>query len=344
MGATVGAMFSILYLIVIYLIEGKKRKVELEKSKHFPDESTFTILKKLLVVAVPITIGAAVMPLVNMIDTVLVIRRLEVAGFSLSEANAMFGQLTGMAMTIVNLPSVLTVAMSMSLVPSISESFARGDKKQATKDTQNGIKVTLLMVLPAAFGIASLAHPLMSLLYPNEPSLVGDILLIISPCVIFLGLIQTMNGILQGMGKPMVPVIALLVGMAAKVFLSYTLTAMPQVNIFGSAIGTVSAYTIAVIIEIIYLVKVVKIKFPVKDFIVKPLITVITMFVVVKLSYAGFAGIIGTKLATVVAVLVGVIAYGIVLIFIGGITKDEILTMPKGQKLYNVLRKIKLMK
>ncbi|MFI3209938.1 MAG: polysaccharide biosynthesis protein [Peptostreptococcaceae bacterium] len=344
MGATVGAMFSILYLIVIYLIEGKKRKVELEKSKHFPDESTFTILKKLLVVAVPITIGAAVMPLVNMIDTVLVIRRLEVAGFSLSEANAMFGQLTGMAMTIVNLPSVLTVAMSMSLVPSISESFARGDKKQATKDTQNGIKVTLLMVLPAAFGIASLAHPLMSLLYPNEPSLVGDILLIISPCVIFLGLIQTMNGILQGMGKPMVPVIALLVGMAVKVFLSYTLTAMPQVNIFGSAIGTVSAYTIAVIIEIIYLVKVIKIKFSIKDFVVKPLITVITMFVVVKLSYAGFAGIIGTKLATVVAVLVGIIAYGIVLIFIGGITKDEILTMPKGQKLYQVLRKIKLMK
>ena len=37
-------------------------------SQHFKDESVMRILKKLLVVAIPITIGASVMPLVNMVD------------------------------------------------------------------------------------------------------------------------------------------------------------------------------------------------------------------------------------------------------------------------------------
>ena len=87
-----------------------------------------TVLKKLLVVAIPITIGASVMPLVNMIDNVIVIDRLMVAGYTHTQALKMFGQLTGMAMSIVNLPSVITVAMSMSLVPAISEAFALGNK------------------------------------------------------------------------------------------------------------------------------------------------------------------------------------------------------------------------
>lgn len=284
------------------------------------------------------------MPLVNMLDSVIVIRRLEVAGFSLYEANKMFGQLTGMAMAIVNLPSVLTVAMSMSLVPAISESFARGNRQQAIKDTKNGIKVTLLIVLPAAFGIASLAHPIIELLYPKEPPLVGQILLYLTPCVVFLGLIQTMNGILQGMGKPMVPVFALLLGMIAKVVISFTLTAVPSINILGSALGTVSAYLIAALFEIIYIVKVLKVKFSLMDFLIKPLITVITMFVCVKLGYSVFASIVGGKIATLLSVALGGIVYVLVLILIGGITKEEVLTMPKGNKIYQILKKVKLMK
>ena len=344
MGATIGAVASILYLIFAYIKGSKQRKIDIKNSKHFRDESVMTVLKKLLVVAIPITIGASVMPLVNMIDNVIVIDRLMVAGYTHTQALNMFGQLTGMAMSIVNLPSVITVAMSMSLVPAISEAFALGNKVKARKDTKSAIKVTLLIVLPCAFGMASLATPIMQLLYPKEPTIVGTILLFLTPCVVFLGLIQSMNGILQGMGKPMIPVIALVVGMISKIVISYTLTAIPSINVLGSAIGTVSAYLIAVLIELACIKKAMGVKFPIKEFVIKPLITVITMFVAVKLSYAFIAGIIGGKLATLVSIAIGGIVYGLVLIGIGGIKKEEILTMPKGNKIYTLLRKLKLMK
>ncbi len=343
-GATIGAVASILYLIISYISEGKKRKAEIKASRHFKDESVMRILKKILVVAIPITIGASVMPLVNMVDNVIVIKRLVVAGFTVEQANAMFGQLTGFAMAIINLPSVITVAMSMSLVPSISESYAMGNKGKARKDTKSAIKVTLLMVLPAAFGIAALASPIMKLLYPSQPPMVGTLLLVLTPCIVFLGLMQTMNGILQGMGKPMIPVIALAVGMLFKIVISYTLTGIESINVFGSALGTVSAYLIAVLIELVYIKKSMNIRFSPKEFVIKPLITVITMFISVKLGYGLLEGIVGGKLATVIGILIGAIVYGLVLVFIGGIRKDELLTMPKGDKLYKILRKLNLMK
>ena len=69
------------------------------------------------------------------------------------------------------------------------------------------------------------------------------------------------------------------------VIISYTLTGMPEVNIFGSALGTVSAYLIAVLIELTYIKKNIGVKLSVKEFIIRPLITVVTMFVAVKLGY-----------------------------------------------------------
>lgn len=344
MGATIGAIASIIYLIIAYLVKLKTIKREIKISKKFKEESIARILKKLLVVAVPITIGASVMPLVNMIDNVIVIRRLIEAGFTQTQANVMFGQLTGMAMAIINLPSVITVAMSMSLVPTISQAYAVGNRIKAIKETKSAIKITLMIVLPAAFGIASLAHPIMKLLYPGEPATVGTILLVLAPCIVFLGLIQSLNGILQGMGKPMVPVICLVIGMVFKVVISYTLTAIPQINVIGSALGTLTAYFVASMLELIYIKKAMKMKLSKMEIFIKPLLIVITMFIVVKLSFTFIIGILGNTLSTILAIAIGAIVYILATFTLGGIKKEELLSMPKGDKVYKVLRKLKIMK
>ena len=284
------------------------------------------------------------MPLVNMMDNVIVIKRLVEGGFTHDQAVSLFGQLTGMAMAIVNLPSVITSAIGMSLVPSISESFALGKLGKARKETRSAIKVTLLVVLPCAFGIASLAGPIMQLLYPKEPASLGTILFTISPAIIFLGLIFSLNGILQGMGKPMIPVIALSIGMLGKIVISYTLTVIPEINVLGSGLGTVTAYAIASLIELYFVKKYMGVRFGKKEFVIKPLITVITMFVAVKLSYGLVSNIFGNSLSTIISIGIGAIVYVLVLLGIGGIRKEEVLIMPKGEKIYKLLRKLNLMR
>ena len=302
LGAAIGGFASAAFLIYIYLRNTKERKAEIAHSSHIKTESTGTILKKLLYVAIPITIGACVMPLVNMVDSVIVVRRLQVAGFDIDMANSLLGQLSGMAIPIVNLPVVIDQAIGMSLVPSISEAYALNQINRARKEAKTGLKTILLVVLPCTFGLAALATPIMSLLFPSieatGPASLGTLLFVVAPSAIFLGLVYAQNGILQGMGKPMVPVMALLVGMLFKVVISYTLTGIASVNIIGSGIGTVSAYAVASIIEFIYIKKHMQLKLSPKEFIIKPLLTVITMFVVVKLSYGVTVGFLGNALAT----------------------------------------------
>lgn len=344
-GATIGSIASMVYLIIIYIREGKKRKAQIKASKKFKEESIFKILSKILVVAVPITIGAAVMPLVNMVDNVIVTRRLMDGGYTLEQAVSLFGQLTGMAMAIVNLPTVITSAIGMSLVPSISESFALGRLEKARKETKSSIKITLLVVLPCAFGIASLAEPIMNLLYPAESGL-GSILFTVAPAIIFLGLIFSLNGILQGMGKPMIPVIALSIGMLFKIIISYSLTVIPEINVKGSGLGTVTAYAVASFIELYFVKKYMGVKFGKKEFIIKPLLTVATMFASVKLSYTLIANILGlgNTIGTIISIVIGAIVYVFVLLGLGGISKDEMLMLPKGNKIYSFLRKRNIMR
>ena len=348
LGAAIGGFASAAFLIYIYLRNTKERKAEIAHSSHIKTESTGTILKKLLYVAIPITIGACVMPLVNMVDSVIVVRRLQVAGFDIDMANSLLGQLSGMAIPIVNLPVVIDQAIGMSLVPSISEAYALNQINRARKEAKTGLKTILLVVLPCTFGLAALATPIMSLLFPSIEATgtasLGTLLFVVAPSAIFLGLVYAQNGILQGMGKPMVPVMALLVGMLFKVVISYTLTGIASVNIIGSGIGTVSAYAVASIIEFIYIKKHMQLKLSPKEFIIKPLLTVITMFVVVKLSYGVTVGFLGNALATLISISIGGIVYGLVLLGIGGITKEELMSMPKGEKIYSILRKFKLMK
>ena len=146
------------------------------------------------------------------------------------------------------------------------------------------------------------------------------------------------------MGKPMVPVIALAIGMVFKVILSYTLTGIPSINIFGSAIGTLTAYAVAALIEFLYIKKHLNMKFSKKEFLLKPLLTVTTMFVVVKMSYAlTFKILASNTLSTLISIMIGGLVYVIVLLAIGGMRKEEILLMPKGEKIYRMLKKLKLM-
>ncbi|SHJ98774.1 putative polysaccharide biosynthesis protein [Tepidibacter formicigenes] len=343
-GASAGALIGSLFMIFMYLKNKKHINKELSQSINTKVESVKEIINKLLIIAVPITIGSAIMPIMNMIDAAIVMRRLQYAGFTYEKANSLYGQLTGMAATLINLPQVLTMALAMSLVPVISHSFAVGNMIKAKNDIKSGVKVALLIGLPASFGLASLSTPIMKMLYPKEPLSVGQILLFLSMGVIFLSLIQTLTGILQGMGKAYIPVINLLIGATFKVGISYSLIAVPSINVKGAAIGTISAYIIATILNFYYIKRNMNINFEFGDFVLKPLISVIIMSICVILTYKMLFVKFGNTIACIIAILIGGLVYFILLLITKSIKEEEILMMPKGEKICKILKKAKLLR
>ncbi len=346
-GGSVGALVGTLTMAIIYLRGRKERLAEIQGGIVGEEYRVGQILKDLLVIAIPITIGASISPIMDNIDVALVLIRLQSIGYSEAAANELFGN-KGMAQTLINLPQVFSIAISMSLVPAIADANARNKKSEMETIISSGIRMTLLIGLPAAFGLFILAKPIIGLLYYKNPLEVivntGNILTILSLGVIFLTLVQALSAILQGLGRPMISAVNLIIGAVAKVILTYVLTAIPSINIYGAAISTVVAFAIAAVLDLICVRLYSGISISVKDVFLKPFLSALGMAIVARLSFVFGSNIIGEKLATIGAILVGGIVYIILLIVTGSITSTDLKLMPKGDKIAEKIEKFNILK
>ena len=347
-GGSAGAMAGTIAIIIIYIFKRKGIGEEIRSSLNAEEESINKIIKDLLIIAIPITIGSAIVPIMNSIDTLLVFKRLKSVGFSKEEANILYGQLTGHAQTLINLPLIFSTALAISLVPAVAAANTKKNCKEIRNITSSGIRITLLIGLPCAFGLFILARPIIGLLYfkltLEEIISTGEILSILSFGVIFLTLVQSFTAILQGLGKPLVPVVNLAIGAVVKVFLTYTLTGIKVINVKGAAISTVSAYLIASLLDLIAVHKYTRLKLDIKEIFIKPLMSSIGMALVAKIIYISFMNIIGDRLSTIIAIIIAAITYFILLIMTGSVTYGDFNLLPKGDKIADKLVKLKMLK
>lgn len=337
-GATTGAIAG---LAVIYIMYRKYRK---QNDSYFNEQMTGElipkrqVIKRIVLIAVPITLGAAVMPLMNTIDVMLVMNRLSDIGMG-EQANDLYGMLSGYAATLVNLPQVVTAAIQISIVPAVATLFVQQQTKNLSKMIQNGIRMTLIISLPATAGLVLLAQPIMELLYPSQiqyAQTTGSILSILGFGVIFLGLFQVTTGILQGLSMQNRPAFNLMIGAVIKVILTYILVGIPSINIYGAAYSTLAAYGTATVLNLYTMSKHADITFAAKEVLFKPLIAVLVMSVFVLLGYHGSLFIVSSKLATVIAIGVGMLAYFIMLFKTQTLTDEDYAMMPGGAKLKKI--------
>ncbi len=339
-GTTIGGLVSFLTLLYIYRKSRSEIKAGMYSAGSKKMESALSIAKRIVIFSVPITIGGSIMPVMAVIDTFIVMDRLQSAGFSHEIATSLLGQLQGLAGSFINLPQVFTIALAASLVPAISESIARKDFGGAARKSELAIRVSLMIGLPAAFGLFILADPIMKLMYPAEPATLGMVLAYLSPAVIFLTLVQTMTGILQGMGKERIPVINLVIGALVKVVVSYTLTSVPFINIRGAALGTVAGYGVSAILNLYAIIKHQKSNMSIAKIFVKPAIATGVMVATAYFSYRLLFEAIGrNSVATLISVALAALVYAIVLVLIKGIAAEELEMAPGGKRLSSILKK-----
>src|SRR5699024_8357501 len=252
-GGSVGGIIGTVSIYLMYLSKRKEITKEVNNSLVHEEYTAGNIVKDLLVIAIPITIGAAIAPIMDTIDAGLVLNRLQSIGYTEASSNELYGQLKGFAQTLINLPQVFSIAIAMSLVPAISNATARKRKDEINNLISSGIRMTLLIGLPSALGLLVLAKPIIGLLYYNNTvetiASTGEILQYLSLGVVFLTLVQALTAMLQGLGKPIIPVINLFIGAVFKLILTYILTAIPSINVKGAAISTVVAYGVAAILD-----------------------------------------------------------------------------------------------
>lgn len=185
--------------------------------------------------------------------------------------------------------------------------------------------------------------PIFNLLFPNAPE--GTLILQASAIsIIFTVLEQTVNGALQGLGKIMVPTIALIIGVFLKFILNIILVPIPTIGAAGAALATVACHAVAFFIGFHVLKNSINLNLGFFKFIFKPITATIMMGICSYASYLLLESINIGKMATIISILIAGLIYAISIFILKIFTKEEIFMIPYGQKVYKILEKIGIYK
>lgn len=324
MGAGVGAFCALLVLMWFYGRLKQKLKADLQQQNPLATrESARAIISRLLRLALPVSMSSLMLPVVANLDLLIVPQRLEAAGFHISQATEFFGYLTGMAVPLINLATIFTAAMTISLVPAISESRALNDVFGIRAKTRTAFRVALIITCPCFVGMYFLAEKIAALIY-NAPG-AADAIQTMSVGILLLSLHQISTGILQGLGRTSIPVINMILAAAVKVFLSWTLTAIPTLGIKGAAMATVVDFGLAAVLNMIFIYKYTGFALSFSG-VFKPAVSAAAMgaavYGVITLAVSWGAW------AILAAIAVAVPVYGGVLLAVGGMGKDDLESLP----------------
>jgi len=324
MGAGVGALCGLIVLWWFY--RRLKKQFKLETVKQAADsvvEPAKMIIKRLVYLALPVSMSSLMLPIVSNLDLLIVPARLEVAGFNVSQATTFFGYLTGMAVPLVNLSTILTAALAISLVPAISESRILGDISGIKEKTKTAFRVAAIITIPCSVGLFVLAEKVAGMIY-NAPG-AAPAIQTMSMAIFLLGIHQVSTGILQGMGKTTIPVVNMIIAATVKVGLNWTLTALPWMGIKGAAWATVADIGIAAVLNLVFIYKHTGFSLPVIG-VIKTVVAAAVMGLAVHLflgatSMWGVWNILGS-------IIIAIPVYGVVLTLIGGLQREDLEEVP----------------
>jgi stage V sporulation protein B len=221
------------------------------------DNSVRSILKAIYKVAMPVTIGALILPLTQIFDSMVVINFLTQIGITSAQATAQYGIVNGPVASLINMPILLTMALAVAILPKVAayktrQCIQEGDigVQQAVTD---GLYYAMALVLPAAAGLMLYSQDIMCILYgslsASQRALGADILRLSAIIVVYVSILQITTAVLQGLDKAHTP--AIILGIAAVVKISTTLVLLPIIGIYGVAIATVLFYIIATTISVL---------------------------------------------------------------------------------------------
>lgn len=339
--ANAATTFSVISSFVYIIIYFRKRKnfinEEMNSQTEYKEERKKHILKKVLSVAIPLSLTSIIVSINKTIDAITVPKAL-MTFLSSTEATKIYGIFSGKVDTIGGLPLSLNAAFSVALVPELASLKAANDKASMAKKISLSILLTLLIAFPCAFGLSIFAQPIFDLIFPNA----NDGAYILSAyafIVIFTMLGQNLNAALQGLGKLKTPVVALTIGVIVKTLFNIILVPIESIGIYGAIAGSIICYAIVLAIELYTLKKMINLKLDFVKFVLKPVIASLIMGGVSYLIYIVLNNIIVPKLATLIALTCAVIIYALCIVFLKVLNKEEYLAMPKGDKIYKLVNK-----
>ncbi len=315
-GLVVGELSGLIVLLYYY----KKQKLH----KILSSGSSRLIIKNIYSMALPITVNRIILTLVYSILAIIIPSRLQFGGYSLREATSLYGQLTGIAHTIISLPTVFTVSLAVTMIPAISEAQASNNFKLVKNRSILALKYTILAGIPWAILFYILSVHLTTLLFKCPEA--GVLLKTLSLGCVFIYLQQTTNGILQGLGKVNIIVKNSLVGAVITISGVFFLTAT-SLGIVGAAIAEIISASIVTILNLYALIMITGCNFKFSKAVVLSIGVIITCILTFKFEKI-LENYVGEIQLIIIIILLCLILYLIMIILLGFVSYKDVKRIP----------------
>lgn len=222
-------------------------------------------------------------------------------------ARWLFGAYSGYALTIFNLPTGIIGALGVSILPVITGSLASGNLNTVRKTSSLALTVTCQIAFPAAFAMNFFSPNILSLLFNNTAS--APMLMLLSPCLIFVSVSNLFIAILHSAGYIKEPTMFVALGVLLKILFNFMLIPNPNINILGAPISSTISYMIVMLFCGVFIKKKLDIRFHILDSVLKPFFLSVVMIIFMMFLIKPLENILGEKIGFIISALMSGMFY-----------------------------------
>ena len=350
-GGTFGTVVSItvamLFMMFVYTVQKSTLKRQMRRDVTTHLESERAIYRTMILTIIPIVLSTLIYNISNVADQGVFNKVLLSQGYTEKQYTSIWGIYSGQFRVLMNVPLSLASCLAPSVVPSLTAAMARGDRGDARRKIRTSVRFTMIITIPCAVGMAALAKPILTMLYPSletgRPLAVG--IMQAGALLIILYAFSTLTtGILQGLGKLQTPLINNAAALVIHFILLYVMLTAGNLNIYAVIWSNICFALIVSVLNAIAIARFLHYRQEWKRTFLIPVIVSIIMGAAAYLVYQLFHLVFGNTISVLFAILAGVATYGIGLISFKGITIEEIAALPKGHLIVRLLRKTGLVR
>ena len=234
--------------------------------RHASPCETAGLTKRLLALSMPLSLNRLVINILHSVEAVFIPGMLRLSGLTNSEALSLYGILNGMAIPFILFPSAIPNALSVLLLPAVSENLDEKNRPRLQQCVGNAVKYSVIIGLFSTAVFFYFGRDIGTAVYHN--SLAGDYIRILSPLCPLLYLSTTLGSVINGLGKPHLSFFTTVAGLLVR--LAIIVFVVPKTGIYGVLIGLLASQLVSTLFDTLLVLKYCKVFPPVSEWLVLP--------------------------------------------------------------------------
>ena len=342
MGTGAGVLAALLFMVFVYGINRKVIRRKIRRDRVSVNESTSQVMKTIILIVMPIIFSAFIYNVNGYINSYMYTDILGKKGMDETVLQTLYAEY-GYFMTLINIPLTLASTAPTSMIPEVSAHYAMHDRKGANEKIDRATWISMIISIPAAVGLAVLSGPVTRLIFGETNGVAAKLLIIGGITIILNGNSNISNGVLQGIGKPNIPMIHAAIALGADVIVMALLLLLTDLGVYAIVLSMVVYAIVMCLLNERAMKKYMRHKNPWKKAYLYPMVASIPMGLVAGGVYYGLYLLVPSNfLCLCVSVVLAVIVYFGVYLLVSRPSKEELFMLPGGRILYRVAGKMNL--